>query len=280
VKSFTGYDVNGYRFHTTRYEENRATQKTTNSGVCVPGTNGLDYHGRVEEIYELEFDGDKPLKPVMFKCHWFNPRETIWTPHLGQVEIREESIYQGKDVYIVAQQAMQVYYTQYANQAKKKLQGWAIVHQVSPHGKLPAPNDDDYNFNANTYDGEFYQEDGLLGMFEIVLLEASEMEVDNEMAHGPLLIVLLGMCLSGPDEGGLGQTSPGLLEPEQVGRSPPMVQGCPTRGDATTTMHSNVVELESQGPSDGLSSAVDSLAVGMPAAASAATMQNELEALV
>jgi hypothetical protein len=117
-------------------------------------------------------------------------------------------------------------------------------------------------------------------MFEIVLLEASEMEVDNETAHGPLLIVLLGMCLSGPDEGGLGQTSPGLLEPEQVGRSPPMVQGCPTRGDATTTMHSNVVELESQGPSDGLSSAVDSLAVGMPAVASAATMQNELEALV
>jgi hypothetical protein len=42
----------------------------------VPGTDGLDYHGRVEEIYELEFDGDKPLKPVMFKCHWFNPHET------------------------------------------------------------------------------------------------------------------------------------------------------------------------------------------------------------
>jgi hypothetical protein len=103
VKSFTGYDVNGYRFHTTRYEENWATQKTTNSRVCVPSTDSLDYHGRVEEIYELEFDGDKPLKPVMFKCHWFNPRETRWTPHLGLVEIREESIYQGKDVYIVAQ---------------------------------------------------------------------------------------------------------------------------------------------------------------------------------
>jgi hypothetical protein len=54
------------------------------------------------------------------------------------------------------------------------------VHQVSPHGKLLAPNDDDYNFNANTYDGEFDQEDGLLGMFEIVLPEASEREVDNK----------------------------------------------------------------------------------------------------
>jgi hypothetical protein len=87
VKSFTGYDVNGYRFHKTRYKENCATRKITNSGVCVPDTDGLDYHGRVEEIYELEFDGDKPLKPVMFKCHWFNPRETRQTPHLGLVEI-------------------------------------------------------------------------------------------------------------------------------------------------------------------------------------------------
>ena len=42
-------------------------------------------------------------------------------------------------------------------------------------GKLPALNDDDYNFNANTYDGQFYQEDGLPGTFEIVLPEAIEM---------------------------------------------------------------------------------------------------------
>jgi hypothetical protein len=85
----------------------------------------------------------------------------------------------------VAQQAVQVYYTRYANQDKEYLKGWAIVHQVSPHGKLPAPNDDDYNnFNANTYDGQFYQEDGLPGTFEIVLPEAIEMEVDNETVHG------------------------------------------------------------------------------------------------
>ena len=180
VKSFTGYDVNGYRFHTTSYEQIRPKRKTTNSGVCTPGTDGLDYHGRVEEIYELSFHGDEPLKPVMFKCHWFNPRSTRRTAHLGLVEIREDSIYPGKDVYIVAQQAVQVYYTRYANQDKEDLKGWAIVHQVSPHGKLPAPNDDDYNFNANTYDGQFYQEDGLLGTFEIVLPEAIEMEVDNE----------------------------------------------------------------------------------------------------
>jgi hypothetical protein len=53
------------------------------------------------------------------------------------------------------------------------------VHKVSPHGKLPVPNDEDYNFNTYTYDGEFYQEEGLQGRFEIDLTEAIGMDVDN-----------------------------------------------------------------------------------------------------
>jgi hypothetical protein len=54
------------------------------------------------------------------------------------------------------------------------------VHKVSPHGKLPVPNDEDYNFNTNTYDGEFYQEEGLQGRFKIDLTEAIGMDVDND----------------------------------------------------------------------------------------------------
>jgi hypothetical protein len=53
------------------------------------------------------------------------------------------------------------------------------VHKVSPHGKLPVLNDEDYNFNTNTYDGVFYQEEGLQGRFEIDLTEAIGMYVDN-----------------------------------------------------------------------------------------------------
>jgi hypothetical protein len=56
------------------------------------------------------------------------------------------------------------------------------VHKVSPHGKLPVPNDKYYNLDPNTYDGEFFQEEGLEGRFEIDLTEAIEMEVDNERA--------------------------------------------------------------------------------------------------
>jgi hypothetical protein len=33
----------------------------------------VDYFGRIEEIYELNFYVSKPLTPVIFKCHWFDP---------------------------------------------------------------------------------------------------------------------------------------------------------------------------------------------------------------
>ena len=83
--------MNGYRFHTASYEQNRPNRQTTNSGVVTPGTDGLDYYGT------------KPLTPVIFKCHWFHPGVTRRTPKLWLVEIRQDSVYLGKDVYIVAQ---------------------------------------------------------------------------------------------------------------------------------------------------------------------------------
>jgi hypothetical protein len=59
--------------------------------------------------------------------------------------------------------------------------GWDVVYKVSPHGKLPVPNNEDYNLDPDTYDGEFFQEYGLEGRFEIDLTEAIGMEVDIEM---------------------------------------------------------------------------------------------------
>jgi hypothetical protein len=95
------------------------------------------------------------------------------------VEIRQDSVLPGDDVYIVAQQAIQVYYLPYAFQTKEHLKGWYVVHKVSPHSKVPVPNDEDYNFDPNTYDGEFFQEEGLEGGFEIDLTEADGMDVET-----------------------------------------------------------------------------------------------------
>jgi hypothetical protein len=179
VMSFDVYDVNGYRFHTTRHEEGRPNRKTTNTGICTPGHDGLDYYGRVEEIMELDFLGCKPFHPIIFKCHWFDPYVTRRTPNVGLVEIRQDSVYQGWDVYVVAQQATQVYYLPYAKQDDERLKGWYVVNKVMPHGKLPLPTNEDYTFDPNTYAGEFFQEDGLPGNFEIDITGLLGMEVDN-----------------------------------------------------------------------------------------------------
>ena len=88
VKSFNVYDVNGYRFRTRSYEESRPNLKTTCSGVRTPGMDEKDYYGIVEEIYELKFKGAKAFKPVVFKCHWFDPDVTKKDLKIGQVEIR------------------------------------------------------------------------------------------------------------------------------------------------------------------------------------------------
>ena len=54
------------------------------------------------------------------------------------------------------------------------------MHRVSPHGKVFVPNDEDYNLDPNTYDEEFFHDEGLEGRFEIDLIETIKMEVDNE----------------------------------------------------------------------------------------------------
>jgi hypothetical protein len=89
VRSYSVYDVNGYRFCTTSYEASRPNRKTTNTGVFTPGLDGVEYYGRIEEIYELSFYGSKSLNPIIFKYHWFDSEVTRWTySNLGLVEIR------------------------------------------------------------------------------------------------------------------------------------------------------------------------------------------------
>jgi hypothetical protein len=72
VKKYSRYDVNGYCFRTTSYDQSRPNRKTC-SRVFTPGLDEVGYFGRIGEIYELNFHGSKPLTPVIFKCHWFDP---------------------------------------------------------------------------------------------------------------------------------------------------------------------------------------------------------------
>jgi hypothetical protein len=101
VKKYSGYDVNGYHFHTTNYNKSRPNRKTT----CLESLRPALMMSIIldeSEIYELNFYGSRPLTPVIFKCHWFDPQVTRRThSNLGIVEIQQDSTLLGDDVYIV-----------------------------------------------------------------------------------------------------------------------------------------------------------------------------------
>ena len=180
--AFDAYDVNGYRFHTHEYTQRRANRKTINSGVLCEGSDKVHYYGRVEGIYELDYGFGKGLNPVVFKCHWFDPHRVKRKPEIGWVEVERSSVYAGKDVYILATQAFQVFYLSYpCKNPKKRLQGWDVVITVPTHNRPAKPNEDDYRrLDPSTYEGEFFQEEGLPGNFTINLPIDDDMVIDDE----------------------------------------------------------------------------------------------------
>jgi len=161
VRSFEKYDINGYRFRTFGKELSMADQKSKNCGVSAIGEGGTEYYGRVEAIYELLFYGANPPNVVVFKCYWFQPKETRRThEHLGLVEIKQSTHLDVPDVYITAQQATQVFYLPWACQSDPNLKGWDVVYEVPPRVRPPPPNEEDYepHINPDTYEGQFFQE--------------------------------------------------------------------------------------------------------------------------
>ena len=161
VRSFDKYDINGYRFRTYGKELSMADRKSTNCCVSAIGEGGTEYYGRVEAIYELLFYGENPPNVVVFKCYWFQPKETRRThEHIGLVEINQSTHLDVPDVYITAQQATQVFYLPWAYQTNPNLKGWDVVYEVPPRARLSPPKEEDYepHINPDTYEGEFFQE--------------------------------------------------------------------------------------------------------------------------
>ena len=138
-----------------------ADRKSTNCCVSAIGEGGTEYYGRVEAIYELLFYGENPPNVVVFKCYWFQPKETRRThEHIGLVEINQSTHLDVPDVYIMAQQATQVFYLPWACQTNPNLKGWDVVYEVPPRARLSPPKEEDYepHINPDTYEGEFFQE--------------------------------------------------------------------------------------------------------------------------
>lgn len=136
VRTYPGFIVNGYRFHTLEYGQNKTTM---NSGVCVKGSvyndDEIDYYGLLEEVIELQYLG--PNNSIfLFKCHWFDPTSVRHDKMYGIVDIKHKSKLSTYEPFILTAQAQQVHYSSYITQRNKD---WWAVQRVKPR-LLPSYN--------------------------------------------------------------------------------------------------------------------------------------------
>jgi Domain of unknown function (DUF4216) len=153
------YDVNGYRFHTRAYGANK---KTTNSGVCVKGSNWQgtvkDYYGIIEEIIQLEYVGANNTI-VLFKCNWFDTNHGVRVDEEhGLVEVNHRSSLRKYEPFVLAYQVIQVYYVPYPSR-KRERQDWLVAIKTKPRLTLPILSSGESTFDPVEVLAEFFQED-------------------------------------------------------------------------------------------------------------------------
>lgn len=136
VQTFPVYFVNGYCFHTSTRAKNR---KTNNSGVALCGEEAI-YHGIVEEIIEIGYPGIPSKRLTLFNCKWFDPSTTGTriSPY-GVAEVKSNRRYKGKDTFIFAQQAEQVYFTRYPNPTPNR-RDWLVVIKTKSRRTIQSPD--------------------------------------------------------------------------------------------------------------------------------------------
>jgi len=131
VTSYNGLIVNGYRFHTKEYGQNKTT---TNSGVWVKGNiygeDDFDYYGILEDVLELSYIGHGN-KLFLFKCQWFDPKDGVKVDEkYGLVDVDCKSRIRSNEPFILVEQAQQVYYAKYPISAGRGNVEWWTACKV------------------------------------------------------------------------------------------------------------------------------------------------------
>ncbi|XP_057747099.1 uncharacterized protein LOC130966327 [Arachis stenosperma] len=117
AKRYSGYFINGYRFHTRQREVRRKTQ---NSGVTLvalttsfastkdanPIHENVSYYGRVNDIIELDYYGN--FKVTLFKCDWYEAREDAY----GSTYVHFNKKCYQEEPFVLACQVHQCFYVQ------------------------------------------------------------------------------------------------------------------------------------------------------------------------
>ncbi|XP_023731489.2 uncharacterized protein LOC111879256 [Lactuca sativa] len=134
ARSYNGYFVNGYKFHTQEYGKGRATN---NYGLCVRGEiyNGeeSDYYGLLDEILEINYYDIGRSTVVLFKCTWFDNIRGVVVNKNKLVDVKPTSHIETNDPFCLASQAEHVFYTPYPAVTDELKDLWAVV-KTKPRG--------------------------------------------------------------------------------------------------------------------------------------------------
>lgn len=184
ARVYPAFIVNGYRFHTRQYGQNKST---TNSGVCVKGStyneNECDYYGIIEEILELSYLGDDN-HTFLFKCHWFDPNSVRYDTAYEIVDIKHKSKLSTYDPFILAAQAQQVYYTKYPSSTNKERNDWWAVCKVKtrlfPEYELDRTETNELDINPEFFQADLVR-DANLATSSVVDAETFSLSIENEV---------------------------------------------------------------------------------------------------
>ena len=119
-----------------------------NSGVCIKGTSygdvNTDFYGLLTDVVELEYHNPSNEKTcvVLFKCDWFDPTfNRGWKKHkhYDLVEINTKRRFRKYEPFILASQAQQVYFAEYASRKKDK-SDWSFVYKIRAQRNIDSPD--------------------------------------------------------------------------------------------------------------------------------------------
>ncbi|CAL1411204.1 unnamed protein product [Linum trigynum] len=130
VKCYTGYVINGFRFHTKDHDKHLKTQS---SGVVVVGDNGVDveavdYYGVLRKVVELQFLGGRTL--ALFCCDWcdvYDKGKGVKVDENGFVSVNLKRTLKMNEPFVLANQVSQVFYLD-----DNLNKGWHVVVKVQP----------------------------------------------------------------------------------------------------------------------------------------------------
>lgn len=150
AKKYSGYVLNGYRFH-TKYRDAKCT--TQNSGVFLtalttsfasskdqnPLVGDVNYYGAIEEIFEVDYWGE--FSVVVFKCCWYKEEKDLY----GLTRVNFNRLCQKSDPYVLASQVQQVFYVEdptekmMYNVIKKLPRDWCDVEAENANEEAEDP---------------------------------------------------------------------------------------------------------------------------------------------